>query len=301
MKPVDFTLHRPQTVAEAVEILAAHPDDSKVLAGGQSLVPLLNFRLARPAHLVDLSRIAGLTQLRRTAVTVTVGAMVRQAYAERSPAVVQNVPLLAAALPHVAHPPIRSRGTVGGSLAHGDPAAELPAVARALDATFVAVGPSGRREIPARDFFLANLMTALTSDEVLVEVLFDRTPANTGAAFDEVGRRRGDFALVGAGAQVTVEDGTMTEVRIALTGVSATPHRATEAEQLLVGQTLSDRLLTQAADATRAAIRPSGDLHATAAYRKDVAGVLLTRAVTQAHHRALHPATSAASPTRNLT
>jgi CO/xanthine dehydrogenase FAD-binding subunit len=252
MKPVDFTLHRPETLADAVEILAAHPDDSKVLAGGQSLVPLLNFRLARPEHLVDLSRIAGLAQLRRTALTVSVGAMVRQVNAERSPAVAADVPLLAAALPHVAHPPIRVRGTVGGSLAHGDPAAELPAVARALDATFVAVGPSGRREIAARDFFLANLMTALASDEVLVEVLFDHAPANTGAAFDEVGRRRGDFALVGAGAQVTVEGDTMTKVRIALTGVSATPHRATEAERFLAGKEITE---STARDAAHAAMR----------------------------------------------
>lgn len=301
MKPVDFTLHRPDTVSDAVAILAAHPEDSKVLAGGQSLVPLLNFRLARPEHLVDLGRIASLAQLRRNPMHVVVGAMVRQGHAERSTAVAQDVPLLAAALPHVAHPPIRSRGTVGGSLAHGDPAAELPAVARALDATFVAVGRGGRRTIAAGDFFRAHLMTDLASDEVLVEVLFERVPPNTGAAFEEVGRRRGDFALVGAGAQVTVVDDIITEARIALTGVSATPHRATEAEQVLVGRRLSDRLLNEAADATRAAIRPSGDLHATAEYRRDIAGVLLTRAVTTAHRRAVHPAATAVPSTRSTT
>ena len=301
MKPVDFTLHRPETLDDAVAILAEHAEDSKVLAGGQSLVPLLNFRLARPEHLVDLSRIAGLAQLRRTRDEVIVGAMVRQANAERSPAIAENTPLLAAALPHIAHPPIRNRGTIGGSLAHGDPAAELPAVARALDARFIAVGPRGRREIAARDFFHGNLMTDLAADEILVNVLFDHAPANTGAAFEEVSRRRGDFALVGAGAQVTINDGTVSDIRICLTGVSATPHRGTEAEQLLVGQPLTDGLLAEAADATRSTIRPSGDLHATAEYRKDVAGLVLTRAVNEAHRRALHTPTTAVSPTRDLT
>ena len=286
MKPVDFTLHRPDSLGAAVSLVAEYGEESKVLAGGQSLVPLLNFRLARPDHLIDLGRVTELAQLRRTADAVVVGAMVRQAHAEHSYAVAQDVPLLAAALPNVAHPPIRSRGTVGGSLAHGDPAAELPAVACALDATFVVVGPDGTREVAARDFFRSNLITDLAPDEILIKVVFAPAPPDTGASFVEVSRRRGDFALVGAGAQITVADGVIGQARICLTGVSSTPHRASEAEDILVGQPLTPAVLGQAADATRAAISPSGDLHATADYRKDVSGVVLSRSVTEAHRRA---------------
>jgi len=286
VKPVDFVLHRPATLTEAVALLGEHHEDSKVLAGGQSLVPLLNFRLARPDHLIDLTRLTPLAQLRRTRDQVVVGAMVRQANAERSPAVREHVPLLAAALPNIAHPPIRARGTIGGSLAHADPAAELPAVARALDATFVATGPAGTRKIAARDFFRSNLVTDLAPEEILTHVLFDHAPAGTGAAFAEVGRRRGDFALVGAAAQVTVTDGTITTARICLTGVSPTPYRAREAEDVLTGHPLTDSLLATAADTTRAAINPTSDLHATATYRKDVAGLMLQRAVAQAHDHA---------------
>jgi carbon-monoxide dehydrogenase medium subunit len=285
VKPVDFTLHRPSSVEEAVSLLSL--PDAKPLAGGQSLLPLLNFRLARPAHLVDLSGIGSLAELRRTSSELVVGAMVRQAQAERSPLVARVAPLLVAALPNIAHPPIRNRGTVCGSLAHADPAAELPSVARALDAVLLAAGPSGVREIPARDFFTANLMTSLTPEEILVSARFPCAPSRTGASFEEVGRRRGDFALVGVGAQVTVaESGEMSDVRICLTGVSSVPFRASAAETSLVGRTPTADLLSAAADAVRSAIEPLGDLHATAAYRKDVAGVLLTRAVESAYARA---------------
>jgi carbon-monoxide dehydrogenase medium subunit len=294
VKPVDFTLHRPDTLAEAVALLAEHGEDAKALAGGQSLVPLLNFRLARPAHVVDLSRIAALAELRRTEDGLVVGAMVRQARAERSPAVAAYAPLLTAAFPNIAHPPIRNRGTVGGSLAHGDPAAELPSVARALDAVLVAQGPAGRREIAARDFFHGNLMTDLAVDEVLVEIRFPRAPGRTGAAFHEVGRRRGDFALVGAGAQISVSDGRVGEARICLTGVAQTPYRATAAEELLTGHAPDDRLLDAVAEAVRAGVDPTGDLHATAAYRKDVAGTLTARAVAEAHRNATGSAATAA-------
>jgi aerobic carbon-monoxide dehydrogenase medium subunit len=287
VKPVDFTLHRPDTLDEAVELLGEHGDESKVLAGGQSLVPLLNFRLARPEHLVDLGRIEGLATLRRTTDRLTVGAMVRQASAEASPAVAQDVPLLAAAMPNIAHPPIRGRGTVGGSLAHGDPAAELPAVARALDVTFVAVSPRGRREIGCAEFFHGNLMTDLAVDEILTEVLFPRATPGTGAAFLEVGRRQGDFALVGVGAQVSLRpDRTVEQARICLTGVAPIPHRASDAENLLVDKIIEDRGLSVVADAVRDGIDPTGDLHATAAYRKDVAGTLTARALRDAYRRA---------------
>ena len=287
MKPVAFELHRPETLEEALALLAAHADDGKVLAGGQSLVPLLNFRLARPEHVIDLGRIGALKALRRTPEQLVIGAMVTYEQAERSPAVEAAAPLVAAALPHIAHQAIRARGTIGGSMAHGDPAAELPAVAAALDADMVAVGPGGKRRIPAQEFFLGNLVTALQPDEVLVEIHLRPVRGRTGAAFDEVGRRKGDFALVGAGAQLTLtDDGVVDEARIALTGVSPTPHRAVEAERLITGHRVEPDLLRAAAQEVRAALRPSADLHATAEYRREVAGTLVERVIQRAAERA---------------
>lgn len=295
MKPVDFELHRPETLSEAIALLAAHGEDGKVLAGGQSLVPLLNFRLARPEHLIDLSRIASLTAIRRTPQRLIIGAMATHAQAERSVAVAQGAPLMARAFPNIAHQAIRARGTVGGSIAHGDPAAELTAVAVALEAIMVAVGPRGTREIPARDFFIANLVTALEHDEVLTEVRIVPPAGPTGAAFEEVARRQGDFALVGAGAQVRLaQDGTIADIRICLTGVSPTPHRAVEAEAVLIGHALSPESTQAAADATRDVLNPNSDLHATADYRRDVAGTLVSRVVKTAVQRAAFDTTSAA-------
>lgn len=287
MKPVDFELHQPTTVAEATALLAKYGDESKVLAGGQSLIPLLNFRLARPEHLIDLGRIASLTTVHRTTNRLSIGAMVTYDSAHQSTAVREAVPLLAEALPHIAHRPIRARGTVGGSVAHADPAAEMPAVIRALDAVLVVVGPQGRREVDASEFFVANLVTALGDDELLVEIRLKPAPARTGAAFDEVARRRGDFALVGAGAQITLaSDGTVEQARICITGVERTPHRATEAESLLVGARADVRTIEAAAARAQAGADPTGDLHATAAYRSDVAGALVERVVTEAFDRA---------------
>ena len=287
MKPVDFDLHRPESLEQAIGLLVEHGEESKVLAGGQSLVPLLNFRLARPEHLIDLSRIASLTSIRRSVTGLTIGAMVTHAQAERSSAVASGAPLMACAFPHIAHRAIRARGTIGGSIAHGDPAAELPAVVTALDATIVARGPRGEREIKARDFFLANLVTVLNFDEVLTEIRLEPPVGPTGAAFEEVARRQGDFALVGAGAQISLADnGSIRDIRICLTGVSPTPHRAVEAESILAGNELSASRLDEATEAVRGALTPSGDLHATADYRRNVAGTLVSRVVQKAARRA---------------
>src|SRR5690606_12668181 len=283
MKPVDFTLHRPSTLTEALHLLAEYGDDAKVLAGGQSLIPLLNFRLARPEHLIDLSEVRQLATLRRTRDEVISGAMVTYRHAELSLAVTDAVPLLAAALPHVAHRPVRARGTIGGSIAHADPAAELPAVVTALDATIVASSVRGTRTIPARQACASNLVTALAAAEVLTALRRPAAGPGAGAAFGEVSRRRGGCALVGAGAQVTVnEDGTLARTQIALTGVAATPVRATAAEDLLTNAAPTPERLEQAAEAVRAAIDPSGDLHAPAEYRRHVAGTLVARTVAAA-------------------
>jgi carbon-monoxide dehydrogenase medium subunit len=294
MKPVDFRLHRPETVAEAVALLTEHAEDVKVLAGGQSLLPLLNFRLARPEHVIDIGRIAALAEIRRTQGELVVGSMARQAQAERSPTVAANAPLLTAALPNIAHPPIRNRGTIGGSLAHADPAAELPSVAAALEATFVAVSERGRREIPAAEFFRTHLTTALDADELLIEIRFPCAAERTGAAFLEIGRRRGDFALVGVAVQVALDGDRISVARICVSGVDQVPHRCREAEGVLTGARPDPAILGNAADAVRDSVRPSADLHATAAYRRDVAGTLLARAVGEACRHAAHRSASAA-------
>ena len=213
--------------------------------------------------------------------------MVTYDRAHQSTAVREAAPLLAEALPHIAHRAIRARGTVGGSVAHADPAAEAPAVMRALDAVLVVAGPEGRREIAAAEFFLANLVTVLRDDELLVEIKLQPAPARTGAAFDEVARRQGDFALVGAGAQLTLAtDGTVEQARICITGVERTPHRATEAEAALIGTAADERTVAAAGVRAQAGIEPTGDLHATAEYRSDVAGVLVERVIAEAYTRA---------------
>ena len=289
MKPVDFSLHQPATLARATELLAAHPDESKVLAGGQSLLPLLNFRLARPEHLISLDRVGGLSEVRRDGAGLHIGAMVRHAYAEHSQAVAQACPLLAAAIPNIAHPPIRNRGTVGGSLAHADPAAELPAVAAALDATFRAVSVRGSRDIPAAEFFRSYLTTALAADEVLIAIRFPVCPPRTGSAFLETGRRRGDFALVGVAAQLTMDGETISDARLALSGIADVPRRCAAAEAVLRGATAAPDVLDAAVSAEKAGLHPSGDLHGTADYRLHLAGTLLRRAIGQAHSNATAP------------
>lgn len=286
MKPAEFSLHRPGTVDEALELLASL-EEAKPLAGGQSLVPMLNFRLARPEHLIDLDALGNLAELRRTPAGLSIGAMVRQSQAERSAAVDADCPLLAAALPWVAHPPIRNRGTVGGSIAHADAAAELPAVVRALDGMLVAASVRGTREISAADFFRTHFTTALEPDELLVAVELPRVAPHTGVAYLEVSRRQGDYALVGAAAQVTIgPDGTIAEARICLSAVADIPRRCTEAERALVGQRIDEGTARAAAEAAREGLEPLDDLHATGAYRRDVAGTLVERALPLASARA---------------
>jgi len=286
MKPARFELHRPHALGDVLELLATH-EYAKPLAGGQSLLPLLNFRLARPEHVVDLEGVASLGELRRTEGGLSIGAMVRQRQAERSRAVGSDCPLLAAALPFVAHPPIRNRGTVGGSVAHADPAAELPTVVRALDGVLRVSSVRGTREIPAAEFFRTHLTTALEPDELLVDVDLPRALPHTGAAFLEVSRRQGDFALVGVAVQVTLDAGEeIADARICLSGVADTPRRCAEAERALAGTRLDERVARAAAEATRDSLEPTGDLHASRAYRRAVAGTLVERALLLAAARA---------------
>lgn len=285
MKPPPFRYSSPTTVAEAVALLVEHADDDpRVLAGGQSLVPLMNFRLAQPGRLVDLRRVAGLDLIRHDGDVLVIGAMVRQAVAERSPEVALAAPLLAEALGNVAHPPIRNSGTVVGSIAHADPAAELPAVALAMDADMTAVGPRGERRIPAAEFFQGPFTTALEPDEILTEVRF---PASAGGhAFAEFARTHGNFAIAGVAALLTVTDGRTSRAAIAASGVGHTPLRLHPAEQALVGAAADPAAVAAAVEAGTDGLHPAGDLHAGTETRLDIARACLRAAIERALERA---------------
>ncbi|MGY1692577.1 FAD binding domain-containing protein [Geodermatophilus sp. SYSU D01105] len=285
MKPPPFTYSIPTTVPDAVALLVEHAEeDPRVLAGGQSLVPLMNFRLAQPGHLVDLRQVVGLDTLRLDGDSLVVGAMVRQSTAERSPEVALVAPLLAEALGHVAHPPVRHSGTVVGSIAHADPAAELPAVALALDAEMTAVGPQGERRIPAADFFQGPFTTALAPDEILTEVRFSAFPG--GHAFAEFAQTHGNFAVVGVAALVGFDDGRIARAALAASGVAPTPVRLTAAEEALVGTAGDEAAVATAVDAGTAALAPAGDVHASAATRIDITRAVLREAIQRAVGRA---------------
>jgi CO/xanthine dehydrogenase FAD-binding subunit len=280
LPPVDY--EAPRTVSEAVELLAEHQDEASVLAGGQSLIPLLALRLAHPAVLIDINGIAELSGVSKTDGWVAIGAITREYLAEESDTITDGVPLLAAALPLIGHEAIRSRGTVGGSLAHADPAAELPAVARALDAEFVVRGPSGERVIPAAEWFQGFLTTSRSPDELLTEVRFPTVGRCTGISFQEVARRHGDFAIVGLAASVTLSEGAISDARLAFAGLSDVPVRAGDAEDLLVGERPSARLFDEAARRATDDCDPPADVHGSSDYRRKVAAALVRRGLRAA-------------------
>ena len=282
MKLPPFGYEAPQTVSEAVELLAEHQDEASVLAGGQSLIPLLALRLAQPALLIDINGVTELSGVSATDGWVAIGATTREYVAEESGTIADAVPLLAAALPLIGHEAIRSRGTIGGSLAHADPAAELPAVARALDAEFVVRGPSGERVVPAAEWFEGYLTTSRQPDELLTEVRFPAVGRGTGVSFQEVARRHGDFAVVGLATSVTLSDGVISDARLAFAGVSDVPARATGAEELLTGQRPSAELFDEAARRAAGDMDPPSDLHGSAEYRKKVAAALVRRGLREA-------------------
>jgi carbon-monoxide dehydrogenase medium subunit len=278
MKPVPFEYYDPRSVDEAVELLARYGDEAKVLAGGQSLVPMLNLRLARPAVLVDVNRIGGLDGIAADGGELRLGALVRQRALERWAA--GRAPLLTAALRHVGHWAIRVRGTVAGSLAHADPAAELPALFVCLDGVAIAKSRDGERAIPASELYVGPLTTSLRADEFVVETRW-MLPAG-GWGFHEVARRHGDFAMVGAAAVVDTRDGRIENARIALFGAGPTPIRAVAAETALGGAAAAPRVLRDAARLAAEGLDPQSDLHAPAAYRRAVAVTLAERALADA-------------------
>ncbi|MGH2349922.1 MAG: FAD binding domain-containing protein [bacterium] len=285
MKPAPFEYAAPDSVDEAIALLGEYGQDGKVLAGGQSLVPLMNFRLARPRVLIDLNRVAGLDYIRRANGAVAIGAMTRQRTVERATEVREHVPLLWEAIRYVGHPQIRNRGTIGGSLAHADPSAELPAVAAAAGATLVTRSPRGERTLPAEEFFVSYLTTAMEPDELLVEIRIP-THDRAGTAFLEVARRHGDYALAGVAAMVTVRAGRCEDVRLVFTGVGPVPVRIPEAEAALAGVPPEETAFTEVARIVADRLDPDSDIHASAAYRKHVAGVLTGRALALAVSRA---------------
>jgi carbon-monoxide dehydrogenase medium subunit len=289
MKLPHFNYEAPKTVSEAVELLAEHLDEASVLAGGQSLIPLMALRLARPAVLIDINGIAELSGVSAADGWVAIGAMTRDYVAEQSVTVADAVPLLAAALPLIGHEAIRSRGTIGGSLAHADPASELPAVARALDAEFVVRGQSGERTVPAAEWFEGSFTTSRRPDELLVEVRFPAAGRGTGISFQEVARRHGDFAIVGLAASLTLSKGVISDARLAFSGVSDVPVRAAGAEDLLAGEGPSTELFDEAARRATGEMDPPADLHGPPDYRKKVAAALVRRglraAADNAHER----------------
>jgi carbon-monoxide dehydrogenase medium subunit len=283
VKPPPFEYSKPETLGEALAMMQEHGDEARPLAGGQSLVPLLSLRLARPSWLIDLAGIGELRQLRSEGDQLVIGAMVREAAAERNAEIRQAAPLLAQALPLIGHPAIRTRGTIGGSLAHADPAAELPAVALALDAELVAQSAErGSRTIPATEFFMGFLSTALEPDEILTDVRIPRPAKGTGTAIDEVARRHGDFAMVGAAASVRIESGRIADVRVVLTGVSDAAFRAPEAEALLAGAEPAEEAFEEAAEQVAKALSPPADIHGSSAYRRHLARVLIKRTLKSA-------------------
>ena len=287
MKPAPFEYFRPDTVDEALALLGEHGWDAKLLAGGQSLVPAMNFRLAAPGVLIDLNRIPGLDGIREEGGALRIGTMVRQHAAERSAHVHRLAPLLAEALPFVAHPQIRNRGTVGGSVAHADPAAELPAVMLALGARMHVVGPNGQRALAADEFFTGLFSTALEHDEMLAEIEIPALTPRAGFAFMEVSRRHGDFGLAGLAVSVALDDGgCCADARIALLGVGEGPVLAHAAADALRGQSPSLDAVAAAADAARAEVDPPMDIHASSEYRRHLVGVLVGRALPVAFGRA---------------
>ena len=286
MKPPPFAYDRARSVDEALALLAEHGDDAKVLAGGQSLVPLLNFRLARPERLIDINEVAELDRLELNG-TLRIGALTRQATIEASAEVLERVPLLHEAIRHVAHPQIRNRGTVGGSVAHADPSAELPAAFAALDAVYHLRSASGMRTVTSDEMFVTHLTTALRPDELLMEIEAALPPPGTGSAFVEFARRHGDFALAGAAVLVRLAaDGSCRGAAIALLAAGPVPVRATAAEQALVDQRIDENVVREAAAVAVKDVKPLADIHGGSDYRRRVLEALVRRALLLATSRA---------------
>ena len=290
MKPAPFRYIAVSSLDEALSLKARHGDEARFLAGGQSLIPAMNFRLARPAVLIDINLLSELDGIGRpNDETIRVGAVTRYRSLERDQAFLKACPLFADALPHIAHPQIRNRGTIGGNLSHADPASELPAIATAMRARMRVRSSKGERWLAASEFFAGLLTTSLEPEEMLVEIGFPVTKPRSGSCFMEVARRRGDFALAGVAAIVSLDDdGQCTDVRLALCGVGETPVDASAVAASLVGQRCTRSAIDAVVAELQRAIDPPGNVHASADYQRHIAGVLTRRAIATAHERVVH-------------
>ncbi len=283
MKPSAFEYFAPNTVEEALDLLERYGDEAKILAGGQSLIPIMNFRLGRPEVLIDINRIKELDYIREEGDELVIGALTRERDLELSPLVQEKCPILSKAISFIGHVPIRNRGTIGGSLVHADPSSEIPTTICGLDAEMRMVGPSGERTLKPEEFFLTYLTTSLDPSEILVEVRIPTLPQSAGWSFTELSRRSGDFAIVAVASILFMGDGDLCEeARISLGGVAPTPVRAEEAEELLSGQKITETLIEkmgqEAVDATDA----EPDYHASAEYRRDMARVFVQKGLREA-------------------
>lgn len=286
MKPASFDYVRAESAEHAVQALAAAGGDGKVIAGGQSLMPMMNFRLVKPSVLVDINHIPGLDAVQLRGDKLVLGALVRHRMTAMDPLIAQHVPVLHHAMKHVAHLTVRNRGTFCGSVCHADPAAEMPMMSLLLNGIVHIASPRGERLVEAQDFFVGSLVTVLESDELVTEIEIDTLAAGTGWAFEEFARRHGDYALAAAAVTMQRRGGVALDVRIGLMGVGEMPMRASQIEAMLEGREIDAALIAQAIEALRAELEPNSDLNASADYRRHLAGVLVRRAITDAWARA---------------
>jgi carbon-monoxide dehydrogenase medium subunit len=282
MKPASFDYVRAESTEHAVQTLASAGGDGKVIAGGQSLMPMMNFRLVKPSVLVDINRIPGLDGVQVRGGKLLLGALVRHRMTATNALIATHIPVLHHAMKHVAHLTVRNRGTFCGSVCHADPAAEMPMMSLLLNGIVHMVSPRGGRTVAAQDFFVGSLVTALEPDEIVTEIEIDMLPPGTGWGFEEFARRHGDYALAAAAVTMRRHDGVASDVRIGLMGVGEMPMRAPQIEAMLEGREVNAALIGEAVDALRAELEPNSDLNASADYRRHLAGVLARRAMTSA-------------------
>ena len=285
MKPAAFEYVRPGSLNEALQALSYHANNAKILAGGQSLVPMMNLRMVHPAVIIDINRVPGLDGIRTDGNELVVGALARHSTLRESPIVATHCPLMSEAYQYVAHKPIRNRGTLGGNISHADPASEMPAVLLATDSTIVVQSAKGQRKIAAANFFLGLMQTALQTGEMVTEIRIPVAPTNQGWAFEEAANRKGDFAMAAVGATLTLSDGICSQAAIAVAGMSERATRLSALEVLLERQALDDGLIMRAALLAKNSVNPDSSYHADADFKRDLAEALTERALKNARAR----------------
>jgi carbon-monoxide dehydrogenase medium subunit/2-furoyl-CoA dehydrogenase FAD binding subunit len=285
MKPAPFVYFDPESIEEVLYLLHQHGDEATILAGGQSLGPLLNMRLSTPQIIVDINRVTDLQYYKSDDTGLKIGAMTRQSTLEDDSNIKEIQPLLAASIPYIGHRSIRNRGTVGGSVAHADPAAEWPAIMLTLDGTILIQNSTSSRTVDASDFYISALTTDLKPDEMLAEIQIPSWSKTSGWSFVEFSRRHGDFAVLGVATQLTIENGQCTKSRIAIIGGGSIPIRTSKAESMLSGETITDELLKEVAEQASKEVDPASDMHASAEYRRHLTSVLVSTALRKAADR----------------